>query len=312
MRSRDGEMNAKRVELVTPVHNRRDITLQCLRSLSRIDRTGLDINVTVVDDGSTDGSGDAIRSQFPDVQVIRGDGNLWYTAGTNLGVKAVLQRDPDYILCFNDDSIFDEKAIGALVDCAERNPRSVIGALLLLWDEPHRVFQVAPFWDTFRGGWQHRTKQTVWTVPEVEFPVEMIVGNCVLYPREVFETFGLPDPKISAQYGDAEFTTRIRKAGWNLLIEPRARVFCKPNDPARSVFSLGLRNAMNALFIDQRHGNNLIHQFRQLRHTGPSRLAGNAAFFLFYLNLLWKKIGKPSEHETDLAADDDRKSPKLR
>ena len=58
-------MNAKRVELVTPVHNRRDITLQCLRSLSRIDRTGLDIHITVVDDGSTDGTGDAIREQFP-------------------------------------------------------------------------------------------------------------------------------------------------------------------------------------------------------------------------------------------------------
>ena len=282
-------MNAKRVELVTPVHNRRDITLQCLRSLSRIDRTGLDIHIIVVDDGSTDGTGDAIRDQFPDVQVIRGDGNLWYTAGTNLGIKAALGRNPDFILCFNDDSIFDEKAVRALVECAERNPGSVVGALLLLWDQPHRIFQVAPIWRTFRGGWQHRSQQTVWTVPSEEFSVEMIVGNCVLYPKKAFDIFGLPDPKISAQYGDAEFTTRIRRAEWNLLIEPRARVFCKPNDLSRSVFSRGLGKALNALFIDQRHGNNLIHQFRQLWHTGPTRAAGGAAFFLFYANLLLRK-----------------------
>ena len=305
-------MNAKRVELVTPVHNRRDITLQCLRSLSRIDRTGLDIHITVVDDGSTDGTSDAIRENFPDVKVIPGDGELWYTAGTNLGINAALGRDPDYVLCFNDDSIFDEKAVRSLVECAERNPNSVVGALLLLWDEPHRVFQVAPVWKTFRGGWQHRTQQTVWTVPPNQFPVEMIVGNCVLYPKRAFEVFGLPDPEVSAQYGDAEFTTRIRKAGWDLLIDPRARVFCKPNDPPRSVFSLGPRKAFNALFVNQRHGNNLIHQFRQLWHTAPRRIAGGAAFFLFYLDLLRRKIFGGRHAEQLLAEIHNRDSQAMR
>ncbi len=294
-------MNAIRVELVTPVHNRRDITLQCLRSLSRIDRTGLEIKINVVDDGSTDGTGEAVREQFPEVDVIEGDGSLWYTAGTNLGIKAALKRDPDYVLCFNDDSIFEESTVRGLVDCAERNPESVVGSLLLLWDEPEKIFQVAPFWNTLRGGWQHRTQLNVSNVPAAEFPVEMIVGNCVLYPREVFDRFGFPDPKISAQYGDAEFTTRIRKAGWNLLIEPRARVLCKPNDPPRSVFSYGLSKALNLLFVDQRHGNNLIHQFRQLWHTAPSHLSGGAAFFLFYFNLLWRKaFGSGSLREPGL------------
>jgi GT2 family glycosyltransferase len=293
-------MNAKRVELVTPVHNRREITLQCLRSLSRIDRTGLDIHIIVVDDGSSDGTCESIREKFPDVHVIRGDGNLWYTAGTNLGINEALKHNPDYILCFNDDSIFDENALRALVECAETNAKSVVGALLLLWDEPHRVFQVAPHWDTWRGGWQHFREQTVWTVPMHAFDVEMIVGNCVLYPKEVFDAFGMPDPRISAQYGDAEFTTRIGKNGWRLLLEPRARVFCKPNDPPKSVFSLGPRKMMDALFLDQRHGNNLIHQFRQLWHTAPSRADGAAAFFLFYLNLFWCKIMRSSGSHTEL------------
>lgn len=295
-------MTPIRVELVTPVHNRREITLQCLRSLSRVDRSGLDLHINVVDDGSTDSTAEAIREQFPEVNLIEGDGNLWYTAGTNLGIKAALQNDPDYILCFNDDSIFEEHAIRRLVDCAERNPNSATGGLLLLWDTPHRVFQVAPYWNTLYGGWQHLQEQTVWTVPRCEWEVEMIVGNCVLYPRQAFDEFGLPDPQISAQYGDAEFTTRIRKAGWKLFVEPRARIFCKPNDPPRSVFSSGLQKAFRALFLDQKHGNNLIHQFRQLWHTAPSEAHGAAAFFLFYCNLLSRKlIGWPTITEKPLS-----------
>lgn len=61
-----------RLAIVSPVHNRRKLTLQCLRSLSRIDRTGLDIRVTIVDDGCTDGTGAAIRDGFPEVNIVQG------------------------------------------------------------------------------------------------------------------------------------------------------------------------------------------------------------------------------------------------
>lgn len=71
-------------------------------------RDGLDIHVIVVDDGSTDGTSEAIAEQFPEVELIRGDGSLWFTAGTNLAIRAALKHDPDYILGINDDSIFDE------------------------------------------------------------------------------------------------------------------------------------------------------------------------------------------------------------
>ncbi|MEP6787005.1 MAG: glycosyltransferase, partial [Acidobacteriota bacterium] len=96
-----------RIEIVSPVRNRREITLQCLRSLERIDAAGLDIHTIIVDDGSIDGTSDAIRQGFPDVEIIYGNGNLWCSGAANLGIERALQYEPDYILLINDDTVFD-------------------------------------------------------------------------------------------------------------------------------------------------------------------------------------------------------------
>src|SRR5687768_11634675 len=154
-------MRPIKVEIVTPVHNRRAETLQCLRSLARANTDNLQLHIIVVDDGSTDGTSEAVAEEFPDVEVIHGDGNLWYTAGTNRGIEAAFRHDPDYILAINNDSIFDENCIARMVACAEKFPRSVIGALLLTWDVPHKVFQVSPRWELLRGGYRHWYHQTV-------------------------------------------------------------------------------------------------------------------------------------------------------
>jgi GT2 family glycosyltransferase len=294
-------MRQKRVEIVMPVHNRRELTLQCLKSLSRIDRTGLKVHIIVVDDGSTDGTSDAIGKNFPEVEIVQGSGELWYTAGTNLGIESALQNNPDYILCINDDSIFDEKSLIEMVACAEKHPRSIVGSLLLLWDTPHRIFQIAPQWKTWNGGWKLWHQQTVWTIPQTAWEVEMIVGNCVLYPAKVFAEVGLMNPKKSAQYGDAEFTTRIRKNNWRLLIEPRARVFCQPNYAPIKVTQLPFRKKIDLLVWNTRSSHNLIHQMRQSLNSAPSKLQGFAAFWVFYGRwFLRRLVGDSSEsHQTE-------------
>lgn len=288
--SRPDEIKPIRLAIVSPVHNRRELTLQCLRSLSRIDRTGLEVQVFIVDDGCTDGTREAIVEQFPDVSVVPGTGDLWYTAGTNLGIVAALKHKPDYILCINDDSIFDEKCIVRMIARAEKHERSVIGSLLLLWDTPHRVFQVAPVWKTWQGGWQHWYQQTIWTVPSVPWEVDVIVGNCVLYPAAVFEEVGLMRPQVSAQYGDAEFTTRLKKNGWRLMIEPSARVFCQPNYEHVSITTRPLRDQIDLLFRKRSSGMNIAHQLRLSIHTAPTKIAGLAAFAAFYARVARRKL----------------------
>ncbi len=298
-------MKNKRVAIVTPVHNRRDLTLQCLQSLSRIDRTGLDVHIIVVDDGSTDGTSEAIRRKFPEVEIVQGDGNLWYTAGTNLGIETALKNDPDYVLGINDDSIFDQQFLQRMVECAEKNPRSVVGGLLLLWDVPHKVFQVSPKWNWRSGGWRYWMEQTVWTVPKKPWAVEMIVGNCILYPVQVFAENGLMNPSKLAQYGDAEFTPRIRRNGWQLLIEPRARVFCQPNYAPKKVLRLPLKEKINLLFFQKKSAHNLIHRFHFYTISAPSKLEGFAAYWIFFIRWMWEKLFRraksPEKPEPKLA-----------
>jgi GT2 family glycosyltransferase len=282
------------VEVVFPVHNRRELTLQCLRSLARIDATGLEIHAVVVDDGSTDGTGDAIRSEFPDVEVVEGDGNLWFTEGTNVGIRRSLEREPKYILLINDDQVFDANCLKYMVETAERNPRSAVGSLLLLWDTPHKIFQVSPVWNTWLGGWRHWQSQTVWTVPERTWKVDIIVGNCVLVPTKAFREAGLMDSKRFPNFGDAEFTPRLRKLGWQLLIDPRARVFCQPNTPLH-IRNISRKQMFSALFLDLKNGQNLRRRFYAALAGAPSKFQGIAAFFIF---LMRAAIGKNYEKES--------------
>jgi GT2 family glycosyltransferase len=275
-----------RIAVVTPVFNRKMVTLQCLRSLARLDSSGLEVEVWVVDDGSTDGTANAVREEFPEANLIKGSGDLWYTEGTNVGVRAALKSKPDYVLMINDDQVFDDQSLKFLVETAELNPRSVVGPILLLWDQPHRLFQTAPVWRTSKGGWQHWTNQTVWTIPSSFWEAELIVGNCVLIPRKAIEECGLMNSSRYPNFGDAEYTPRLKRKGWNLLIEPRARVFCQPNSSLPRIRSLGLKRQIEYLLVDLKHTHNLRRRFYAYWDGAPSRVKGVIAFLLFLGRLL--------------------------
>lgn len=275
-----------RVEIVAPVHNRKELTLLCLKSLSRINSSGLDVGVVIVDDGSTDGTSDAIREYFPKVDIVSGDGNLWFTEGTNVGVRRALERNPKYILLMNDDQVFDEDFLVTLVETAEKNARSVVGSLLLLWDAPHRVFQMSPVWSTLHGGWRHWRSQTVWTVPDKPWKVELIVGNCLLVPAEAVRECGLMNSKRFPNFGDAEYTPRLRKAGWNLIIDPRSRVFCQPNTPPGRIRKMGLVKLFNALFVDLKSFQSFRRRFYAYIDSAPTKAHGFAGFVIFLVRVV--------------------------
>lgn len=281
-----------RIEIVTPVYNRREITLQCLRSLARIDRTNLEIHVIIVDDGSSDGTSEALRRDFPEVEILLGDGNLSYVRGTNLAVEAALTRNPDYILAINNDSIFHEQFLQRLIACARAHPRSIVGPVLLLWDEPHRVAQVGARWQTWFGGWRIPLKFSAWDLPQTPFDVDIIVGNCILFPADAIRENGVMNAKVFPwAVGDLEWTPRMKRAGWRLLIEPRSLVWFEPNTPTKSPGQMSKRQLLRALFTDWKNPYYLKSQFNGRWYSAPSRFLALIAFFIYLWRLGLRSVG---------------------
>ena len=70
------------IPFVIPVHNRLNYTKECLHIFNELKENSFfqnnHVQIVIVDDGSTDGTGDWIRANYPDVIVLEGDGNLWY------------------------------------------------------------------------------------------------------------------------------------------------------------------------------------------------------------------------------------------
>ena len=280
-----------KVVVVIPVHNRRETTLQALRSLSRVEKAGLDIHIVIVDDGSTDGTSDAIRSEFPSIEIVPGDGTLHYAAGTNLGIEAALLQGADFILIANDDAVFHESFLRHLVNTASENPKSIIGALLLLWDDPNKVFQVDFKWKTFRGGWQQPNDVSAFALRREPFKVEGLAGNCVLVPAAAIRECGVMDAKkFPHGWGDIQYFVRMRKQGWQLLVEPKAYVWCEPNSYPPPLHTLSTRRRMSVLFRDRRHPLNLHRQFIARWESAPSKTHAVMAFAVYLLKLATKSV----------------------
>lgn len=280
-----------RVALVIPVHNRKATTLQCLRSLARIDSRGMHLKTFIVDDGSTDGTSEAVRKEFPSVELVMGDGTLHYAAGTNRGIQAALKWQPQFVVTMNDDAVFHEQFLQRLVNTARENPRSIVGALLLLWDMPHRVFQVGQQWKTLQGGWVMPDDLTAFNVGSKPFEVECIVGNCVLIPDAAIKECGLMDEKnFPHGWGDAQYMTRFRKAGWKLLVDPRSFVWCEPNTYPPPLHKLSIGRSLDILFRDKRQPQNLSRQFVARWHSAPTKAAAVCGFLVHLLQMIQKAV----------------------
>jgi len=284
-------MKNLKIEIVMPVHNRRKTTVQCLKSLERIDKTGLEIHIIVVDDGSTDGTTEAIQKMFPEIEIISGDGTLFYVGGTNRGISAALKRNPDYILTVVDDSIFHEQFLQRLIKTAETKAHSIVGTLLLLWDLPHKVFQVDFKWKTLDGGWSQPENVTAFDFPQTAFEVEGMAGNCILFPVDAIKECGLLDEKkFPHNWGDIQYVVRMKKLGWQLLVEPKSYVWCEPNTNAKPLNQSSTLEIFYNLFRNKHHPMNLKRQFLMRWDSAPTKTDGLLSFIVYLMSLTSKTL----------------------
>ncbi|MEK6477320.1 glycosyltransferase family 2 protein [Catalinimonas sp. 4WD22] len=212
--------------VVIPVHNRVNFTRNCLESLEK--QTFKHFNIIVVDDGSTDGTSEMLRVHFPDVKVVKGDGNLWWTGGINLGIEKALELGADYVFTLNDDTIAPSNLIEEMVKHAQRKPSAIFGALEVdmetkrplyaghspnwLWDNAVQLLDKIPH-DNLKG------------IQQISF----FHGRGLWIPKEVFLKIGLFDQKRFPHYlADFDFVYNAYKEGFEVFCNLDAVIYSFP------------------------------------------------------------------------------------
>lgn len=199
--------------ILIPVHNRRALTLGCLRHLQAIGELE-HCHVVVIDDGSIDGTADAIRREFPGGRILAGNGQLWWTGAIALGMAEADRAGASAVVWLNDDCLPERGAIARLIARATQGPPALVGPVC-------QTETGAPVSNAFRGRVRHHAPAT----GETERTVDGLSGFCVAVPRRVWTEIGFPDAaRFPHYYGDTAYTWRARRAGFSVVLDGAARV----------------------------------------------------------------------------------------
>ena len=220
-----------RVTALLTVHNRRELTLRCLRCLAEQSGSA-ELAVVLVDDGSTDGTSEAVQSEFPDVVVVAGTGELYWSRGMAVAWRVAAADDPDYYLLVNDDVAVAPDALERILRLADQQaPTVIVGAMS---DPSSGVTTYSG--QRLTSVWNPMAFERLEPPSTEPVSVDLFNGNFVLVPRSVYRIVGTVDPVYRHGIGDFDYARRASKAGVELVLAPGHFGTCPLNAPMEHTF----------------------------------------------------------------------------
>lgn len=218
--------------------NRKEKTLGCLRNLEMQDLPGTELKYVVVDDGSTDGTGEAVKREFPVARLIRGDGSLYWCGGMRVAWSHAAEDDPDYYLMVNDDTLLNPDALDALLKIAP--------------DPNARVIAVAAICDPITREATYGGQRDISGLIEPDgraHECDTLNGNAVLVTRAVYQEIGMLHGAFSHAMGDLDYGYLAKRHGIRILQSPRSLGTCPRNSRHNTWMdrSLGRRKRLRLL-----------------------------------------------------------------
>lgn len=219
-----------RLAVLLACHDRKAQTLECLERLRAQRLKGRhQVSVILVDDGSTDGTADAVGAQFPEVEVLRGSGELFWNGAVRVAFEQARRGDHDFYVLLNDDTHLVPDALATLLATHCRVTRASVNGSIVVGSVSDPTTGRLSY-----GGWRSVSRLNPAdcrrVMPAAE-PVECdtMNGNCVLIPREVVERIGNLDSAFTHGMGDWDYGFRARRAGCKLWVAPGYLGTCAAN-----------------------------------------------------------------------------------
>ncbi len=206
-------------------YNGREVTLQALASLSALDYPSLQL--VVVDNGSSDGSYEAIARAFPAVQQLRTEVNLGPAGGATLGMRWAMAQGFDYLLVLNNDIEVAPDFLSRLVEVAERAPEiGIVGPKSYYFWDRGRIWSAG---GKLRFGEAVTRERGEGRLDHGQFDrdreVDYVNGCAMLIKRAVVEAVGYWDPIFQLCFEDADFCYRARQHGFRCFYAHRAKLW---------------------------------------------------------------------------------------
>ncbi|WP_277235166.1 glycosyltransferase family 2 protein [Phocaeicola salanitronis] len=230
----------KLIAVLLTVHNRREKTLCCLQKVYKQDvPAGYLIDVYLTDDGCTDGTPEAIRTQYPQVHIVKGDGNLFWNRGMYIAWEtAAKTKDYDFYLWLNDDTNLIEDALNILVNSANNTEDKAI----IVGTTTSKTQGITTY-----GGYCKNKLLS----PNGKLQLcDTFNGNCILIPKHVYRSIGNLDWKFRHAIGDMDYGYRAKHAGLKSYLTPTYIGYCENNPklPAWTRPEIPLRKRIKNLY----------------------------------------------------------------
>jgi hypothetical protein len=198
-----------------------DDTLAALESLEGV-------TTVCVDNGSGDGSADAVAARFLGVELIRTGVNLGFSGGNNVGIRRALARGADWVLLLNNDAVADPGLSAALAAATAERPDAGVLACKVFFADPPDVLMYAGgrvnlrlgYWGR-QDGFGQRDDGRFDTLRDVD----RATGAAMAVSRAAIDRAGLLDESLFAYAEDTEWCLRIREAGFGVVFVPDAKVW---------------------------------------------------------------------------------------
>lgn len=216
-----------RIAVIVLNWNGREDTAECLSSVLKDEYRNF--SAIVVDNGSIDGSVQAIRQAFPEVVVLETGKNLGYAGGNNVGIRWALDNGFDGIFLLNNDTTIEPGCLGALASAHRRSQGKVIyGAKIYYFGSDRKLWFAGGRWNADTLAFEHvGIGEQDSEDYSKERSYDYMTGCAIYASAEVFRRVGLLDETFFLTYEETDWCYRAREQGYECRLLPEAKVWHK-------------------------------------------------------------------------------------